>query len=90
LDSTAVLWASFFKLKRIAKFENRYGHGRTGRVGCAGLTKRKSVKYAKLFFLVSLRHCFCKKFAFTANGNTAFQTYFPAPAKKRKNSLQQL
>ena len=28
---------TFLKLKRIVESENRFGHGRTGRIGCAGL-----------------------------------------------------
>jgi len=34
---SAAVWASFLKLKRIVESENRFGHCRTGRVGCAGL-----------------------------------------------------
>jgi len=33
----AVVFARFSKLKRIVESENRFGHGRTGRKGCAGL-----------------------------------------------------
>jgi len=33
----SVVWARFLKLKRIVESENRFGHGRTGRLGCAGL-----------------------------------------------------
>jgi len=34
---SAVVWASFLKLKRVVESENRFGHGRTGQIGCAGL-----------------------------------------------------
>jgi len=34
---SAAVWARFLKLKRIVESENRFGHGRTGRISCAGL-----------------------------------------------------
>jgi len=33
---SSILWASFLKLKRTVESENWYGHGRTGRISCAG------------------------------------------------------
>jgi len=35
--SISILRARFLKLNRFVKTENRYGHGRTGRIGCTGL-----------------------------------------------------
>jgi len=37
---SAILWASFLKLKRVVGSEDRYGHGRTGVIGCAGLVQQ--------------------------------------------------
>jgi len=33
---SAAVWTRVLKLKRIVESENGYGHGRTGRLGCAG------------------------------------------------------
>jgi len=33
---SAAVWARFLKLQRIVESENTFGHGRTGRIGCAG------------------------------------------------------
>jgi len=35
--STSILRARFLKLNRFVESQNRYGHGRTGRIGWAGL-----------------------------------------------------
>jgi len=34
---SAAVWARFVQLKRIVESENRFSHGRTGRIGCAAL-----------------------------------------------------
>jgi len=38
---SAAVWTRFLKLKRIVESENIFGHGRTGRIDCAGLVFAK-------------------------------------------------
>jgi len=42
---SAAVWTRFLKLKRVVESENVLGHGRTGRIGCAGLVVKLHTKH---------------------------------------------
>jgi len=49
-----ILRACFIKLKRVVESENRYRHGRTVRIGCAGLVFHISIKESLVLSLEGL------------------------------------
>jgi len=67
---SAAVWARCLKLKLIVELENRFGHGRTGRTGCAGpvFVRLRTKHFSRAVGLLCLReiipfilHCLWKE-----------------------------